>query len=101
MSDLSHQKPMRFAPDATTIALGAEHFIAVSAVRYALGRQTYIVEETVTWLISMWPVLCDRARKIIEAYVERAFVQYIDLGTLSLGADIDVAQWKKARELWS
>lgn len=40
-------------------------WVVVSAVRYALGRKTYIVGMTVDLVINLWPDLDDGTRQII------------------------------------
>ena len=43
----------------------ADEFLVVSAVRYARGRATYIVEETCEWVTAHWPELSDNIRAVI------------------------------------
>ena len=42
---------------------------AVSAVRYALGRRTYIVSLTVDEIIRVWDSLGDRVHSVIRCAV--------------------------------
>lgn len=42
-----------------------EEFLVVSAVRYARGRATYIVEMTCEWVIAHWGQLSDHTRAVI------------------------------------
>lgn len=73
---------------------GRDEFVVVSAVRYAIGRQTYIVADTVEWLLHVWPALATSTQQQIRRDVEAAF----DHG--HLGADIDRQQWERVRALW-
>lgn len=43
----------------------ADEFLVVSAVRYARGRATYIVEQTCEWVIEHWEQLSDNTRAVI------------------------------------
>ena len=43
----------------------ADEFLVISAVRYARGRATYIVEETCEWVIAHWGELSDNTRAVI------------------------------------
>jgi hypothetical protein len=76
--------------------------MAVSAHRYCLGRQTYIVSYCVEWLISIWDILPEKAKMIISRDTETAFKDHAaGLGWAPLGGDIDVKEWEKLRALWS
>jgi hypothetical protein len=61
----------------------------VSAVRYALGRATYIVSATVRETIRAWPHLSENARTVIERDVREAFYYH------RTGMDCDTAQWQR------
>lgn len=43
----------------------ADEFLVVSAVRYARGSATYIVEQTCRWVIEHWEELSDNTRAVI------------------------------------
>lgn len=62
--------------------------IMISAFRYALGRKTYVVSETVGVLIDQWDRL-GHAQDIILKEIQDA----IDAGTS--GMEMDVVQWMK------
>ena len=86
-------------------AWGDGGFIAVSAVRYALGRMTYVVEETADWVIANWDMLPLDSKNIIRRDIEKAFekdelarVNFLNLKPL--GADCDRKQWERVRVLW-
>jgi len=86
---------------------GRDKLMAVAAVRYCLGRMTYIVSDCADWLISVWPELTDNTRNIIKRDVEEAFARDDEDRAdgsryyKALGHDCDRAQWERVRELWS
>lgn len=87
---------------------GLHDFIAVSAVRYAMGRQTYIVDETCQWLRAVWPTLDPMARELIARDVTEAIKKDDAVRAMRLvsscrplGGDCDRAQWLAVRELWA
>ena len=48
------------------ISLGPrDEFLVIGAVRYARGRATYVVKETVDWVIAHWGDLSDNTRRVI------------------------------------
>lgn len=42
-----------------------DEFLVIGAVRYARGRATYVVKETVDWVIAHWGDLSDNTRRVI------------------------------------
>ena len=54
---MSWEKPIQITPDS--------EFLVVSAVRYARGRATYIVEMTCEWVIEHWAELSENTRAVI------------------------------------
>lgn len=54
---MSFKDPIIITPD--------EEFLVVSAVRYARGRATYIVEMTCEWVTAHWDQLSDNTRAVI------------------------------------
>lgn len=84
---------------------GNNDLMAVCAVRYCLGRMTYIVGECQEWLYDVWPNLSDKAKYIIKRDVDEAFVRddedRIDGREYkALGHDCDRASWEMVRLLW-
>ena len=59
---MSWEKPIPMYP--------VDEFLVISAVRYARGRATYIVEETCEWVIAHWEQLSDNTRAVIARDVE-------------------------------
>lgn len=86
-------------------AWGWQDLMVVAAVRYCLGRQTYIVGVCCNWLIDIWPLLSEKDRHVIQRDIEAEFErddaarergeQY-----RALGADCDRADWERVRALW-
>lgn len=54
---MSWEQPITLTPH--------DEFVVVSAVRYAMGRATYIVEMTCEWVINHWDALSDNTRAVI------------------------------------
>jgi len=65
----------------------------VSAVRYALGRATYIVASTVREVVRCWPHLSENARTVIEYDVQEAF------DNQRTGMDCDATEWQRILDL--
>lgn len=87
-------------------AFGSDGLIAMAAVRYCIGRMTYMPSVCADWLVSVWPVLSDRARRSIREDVEEAFGKDDrdrELGGnyRALGWDCDRQQWERVRKLWA
>ena len=79
--------------------------MAIAAVRYCIGRQSYIVGDCADWLIEAWPNLQESTRKIIQRDIDGAFdsddKNRIDgLEYKALGMDCDRAEWERVRSLW-
>lgn len=84
---------------------GRDDLMAVSAVRYCLGRMTYIVGDCVDWLISAWPDLKPNAQAVIKRDIEEAFARDDDDRAegreyKALGHDCDRAEWERVRRIW-
>lgn len=59
---MSWEKPIIITPN--------DEFLVVSAVRYARGRATYIVEMTCEWVIDHWEQLSENTRQVIARDVQ-------------------------------
>lgn len=87
-------------------AWGWRDLMALSAFRYCLGRQTYIVGECANWLIEQWPNFSCVAKAFIQRELEEGFEQD-DKDRAegdqfkALGWDCDRAEWERVRALWS
>lgn len=85
---------------------GRDQLMVTAAVRYCLGRMTYIVSDCADWLIAIWPTLHDNTRTIIQRDIEEAFARDDEARAdgreyKPLGMDCDRAQWERVRRLWS
>lgn len=85
---------------------GRNDLMAVAAVRYCLGRSSYIVGDCCEWLPQVWPTLSESARNIIKRDIDDAFKADDESRADKynqyhrLGMDIDRAEWEKVRGLW-
>lgn len=86
---------------------GRGDLMAVAAVRYCLGRATYIVGDCADWLTEHWPQISESARATIRRDVEEAFARDdkaradgLSTGHTALGWDCDRAEWERVRRLW-
>lgn len=85
---MSWEKPIIITPDS--------EFLVVSAVRYARGRATYIVEMTCRWVINHWEQLSENTRAVIARDVQLEVQLRRDEGaTQSALARIDNPFWEK------
>lgn len=72
--------------------------MATAAVRYCLGRMSYIVGDCADWLIQQWPNIQPSARVIIERDIREAVTRDDESRQDGrehhpLGMDMDRAQW--------
>jgi hypothetical protein len=84
---------------------GRDDIMAVAAVRYCLGRMTYITSDCADWMIEQWANIKPSAQKVIQQDIYDAFRaddtarqqggQYKPLGW-----DCDRKEWERVRALW-
>lgn len=80
------------------IVLGPrDEFLVIGAVRYARGRATYVVKETVDWVINHWHQLSDNTRYVIARDV-REECDYRQATPRSVLSEIDDPDWQR---LWN
>lgn len=79
---------------------GRGQLMVICAVRYCLGRRTYIVSDCAEWLVPLWPSLEANTRAVIQRDVEEAFHR-AQSWQGSLGDPCDVEQWMQVRALWT
>lgn len=85
---MSWEKPIIITPN--------DEFLVVSAVRYARGRATYIVEMTCEWVINHWDQLSDNTRAVIARDVQLEVQLRREEGAeQSALARIDNPYWEK------
>lgn len=85
---------------------GRADLMAIAAVRYCIGRMSYIVGDCADWLIAEWPQFEEGARRCIQRDIEEAFTRDDEARERGdehkpLGMDCDRASWERVRELWS
>jgi len=82
----------------------APDFVVLSAFRYALGRSTYIVQDTVIWLMENWYDIPEGTQAIIWKELKEAFEadnerRRSGIKHYPLGMDMDRAEWAKLLRL--
>ena len=92
--------------DAAPPPYGRDHLMVIAAVRYCLGRSTYIVGDCVNWLIPLWPSLPENVHSVLRRDIEQQF-ERDDVARADgwdhkpLGHDMDRREWQRVRALWS
>ena len=77
---------------------GRGDLMAVAAVRYCLGRMSYIVGDCADWLCNQWPNVEPKMRNVIERDIREAVQRddqsrYHRMSNHPLGMDMDREQW--------
>lgn len=67
--------------------------LVISATRYALGRSTYVVQETTHWLREHWHQLASGTRHVILRDVLQALTDG------RVGMDCDRVEWERIADL--
>ena len=98
-------QPAQVGSTAMLGAWGRDDLMAIAAVRYCLGRMTYITSDCGEWLIAQWPNIKPSAQAVIGRDIDEAFErddEARDSGDAykPLGCDCDRAVWAKVRALW-
>lgn len=87
-------------------AWGRDDLMTIAAVRYCLGRASYITSDCSEWLVQQWPNIRPSARVVIQRDIDEAFARD-DVAREAgddykpLGWDCDRAAWQRVRELWA
>ena len=87
--------------DRTVELLLNDHLetMLISAVRYATGRRTYIVNTTVNYMIPKLPALSDWCLSILSRDMYDAFAMYERTdGRIGLGDPCDAKDWTRFRK---
>lgn len=89
----------------TEEAWGFSQLMVISAFRYCVGRQTYIVGVCADWLIKVWPLLSDNTKAVIKRDLESEFERDDETRARGaaykpLGWDSDRKDWERVRKLW-
>ena len=108
MTPLYTKRGPRYVP--TTLseqgAWGWQDLMVLAALRYCLGRMTYIAGVCADWLVDKWPELPPHSRALIRTELDRAFAQDDEdratgASFKALGWDCDRKEWEKVRALWA
>lgn len=69
----------------------SDEHIWLSAVRYALGRRTYVVPDTVDFMLEKLPTMSEKCKHLMSRDIQREVAR---------GAEghIDVRQWERLRD---
>ena len=99
-------QPAQVGSTAGLGAWGRDDLMAIAAVRYCLGRMTYITIDCSEWLVHQWPNIKPSARAVIQRDIDEAFARDDEAREAGdsykpLGWDCDRAVWQKVRELWA
>ena len=81
-----------------TLNFGRGDLMAVAAVRYCLGRMSYIVGDCADWLCEQWPNIEPKMRAVIERDIRDAVKRNDDPRRERsehhpFGMDMDREQW--------
>ena len=76
-----------------------------AAVRYCIGRMTYIVSDCADWIIANWKDWPKNTQEIIKRDLEEAFKSDDEAREggskwKPLGWDCDRKEWERVRRLW-
>ena len=93
---------------------GRDNLMVIAAMRYCLGRSSYIVSHCVDWLIWLWPQLDEKTKETIQRAIDDGFKRDdgardryktlpkpLRLRHYALGMDMDRAEWERVRALWA
>lgn len=84
---------------------GRDQLMVMAAVRYCIGRMSYIVSDCVEWILTNWDNFNEGTKRTIRMDLEDAFkrdderiVEYSSF--TALGSPCDREEWEKVRALW-
>ena len=84
---------------------GRDHLMVIAAVRYCIGRMSYIVSDCADWIIANWNEWPQNTQESIKRDLEEAFElddrersEWRDYK--KLGWDCDRKEWERVRSLW-
>lgn len=72
---------------------GHGDFVAISAMRYAMGRRSYIVSMTTEWIRLNWRDFDEEARRTMKRDLKEE-IERTDRIPGNLGMDFDEREWK-------
>lgn len=82
---------------------GRGDLMAIAAVRYCLGRSSYIVSDCGDWLIEQWPLISSGAQNTIKRDIEEAFQRddedrAANRDYKALGMNMDRRVWQQVKD---
>ena len=86
-------------------AWGCDGLMALAALRYCLGRMTYIVGDCERWIFANWEHFPEYVKTLIQREVEKEINRDDEARAEGrehkpLGHDCDRAAWIRVRSLW-
>ena len=84
---------------------GRGELMAMAAVRYCLGRRSYIVSDCVDWLFDNWNKFGENTRNLIKRDIEEEIKRDEEARVKGHSSrlpwdDCDRNEWLRCRELW-
>jgi hypothetical protein len=80
---------------------GMNGLMIIAAVRYCIGRRSYIVSDCADWILANWDDWPENVRTIIQRDLEQEFERAAQNPDWNpLGDDCDKREWEKVRALW-
>lgn len=92
-------------PPAPADPYGRAGLMLIAAVRYCLGRSSYIVGDCADWMMAHWDSWPTNVRQVLQRDIEAEFERddaARERGDeyMPLGMDMDREQWERVRRLW-
>ncbi len=72
---------------------GTGDFVAISAMRYAMGRRSYVVGMTVEWVRTNWPRFCRNTRIVMTRDLKEQ-IDDLEVRPGYLGMSCDEDDWR-------
>jgi hypothetical protein len=80
---------------------GRSGLMVTAAVRYCIGRRTYIVSDCADWILDNWRDWPEKVKNVIQRDLEYEFdMDARNPDMKVLGDDCDKREWEKVRALW-
>jgi hypothetical protein len=80
---------------------GRSGLMVTAAVRYCIGRRSYIVSDCADWILANWGDWPENVKTIIQRDIEQEFDRDVQNPNWKpIGDDCDKREWEKVRALW-
>jgi len=80
---------------------GRGGLMITAAVRYCIGRRSYIVSDCVDWILANWTDWPDNVKQVVQRDIEEEFERDARMPELKvLGDGCDRSCWERVRKLW-